>query len=84
MKKATVAEAKAHLSELIGEVAHAGRSVLITKRGRPMAKLVPVEADERPHLANVRGWLNEDDPFFTVIDEIVAERVQHKPRSVDI
>lgn len=84
MKKATVAEAKAHLSELIGEVAHAGHSVLITKRGRPMAKLVPVDADERPHLAKVRGWLNEDDPFFTAIDEIVAERVQHKPRSVDI
>jgi len=84
VKKATVAEAKAHFSELLGEVAHTGRSVLITKRGRPMAKLVPVDADERPHLATVKGWLDEDDPFFTAIDEIVAERALHKPRSVDL
>lgn len=84
MKKATVAEAKAHLSELIGEVAHGGQSVLITKRGRPMAKLVPVDAEERAHLAKMKGWLEADDPFFAAIDEIVAERAQHKPRSIEL
>jgi prevent-host-death family protein len=84
MKKATVAEAKAHLSELIGEVAHGGQSVLITKRGRPMAKLVPVDTEERLHLAKMKGWLDANDPFFEAIDEIVAERVRHKPRSIDL
>lgn len=83
MKTATVAEAKAQLSELIGEVAHAGRSVLITKRGRPMAKLVPVDPPEHPHLAEIKGWLDRDDPFFEAVDEIVAERAQHKPRPLD-
>ena len=83
MKTATVAEAKAQLSELIGEVAHAGRSVLITKRGRPMAKLVPVDMPVRPHLAKVKGWLDKNDPFFEAVDEIIAERAQHKPRPVD-
>jgi prevent-host-death family protein len=83
MKTATVAQAKAQLSELIGEVAHAGRSVLITKRGRPMAKLVPVDAPLRPHPAKVKGWLDKDDPFFEAVDDIVAERAQHKPRPVD-
>jgi prevent-host-death family protein len=83
MKTATIAEAKAQFSELIGEVAHAGHSVLITKRGRPMAKLVPVNSPARPHLAKVKGWLDQDDPFFEAVDEIVAERIQHKPRPVD-
>lgn len=84
MKTATVAEAKAKLSELIGEVAHAGRSVVITKRGRPMAKLVPVDSPDRPHLADVKGWLDNDDPFFDAIDSIVSERAKHKPRPVSL
>lgn len=83
MKTATVAQAKAQFSELIGDVAHAGRSVLITKRGRPMAKLVPVDAQARPHLAKVKGWLDKSDPFFEAVDAIVAARAQHKPRPVD-
>lgn len=80
MKTATVAEAKARLSELIGDVAHGGRSILITKRGRPMAKLVPVDKEARLHPAKVKGWLDRTDPFFEAMDQIVAERAKHKPR----
>lgn len=83
MKIITAAQAKARLSELIGQVAHAGQSVLITRRGRPMAKLVPVDAPARRHPAKVKGWLDKDDPFFDALDGIVAERSRHKPRTVD-
>lgn len=83
MKTTTVAHAKARLSELIGQVAHAGDSVVITKRGRPMAKLVPVGAPARRHPAKIKGWLDKDDPFFDAVDEIVAERGKRKPRAVD-
>lgn len=83
MKTTTVADAKARLSELIGQVAHAGQSVLITRRGRPMAKLVPVDAPTRRHPAKIKGWLDKDDPFFDAVDEVVAERTQHKPRAVE-
>jgi prevent-host-death family protein len=83
MKTATVAEAKARLSELIGDVAHAGHSVVITKRGRPVAKLVPVDASVRLHPAKVKGWLDDDDPFFESLDDIIAERVEHRPRRVE-
>ncbi|HJS87401.1 MAG TPA: type II toxin-antitoxin system prevent-host-death family antitoxin [Acetobacteraceae bacterium] len=38
----TLADAKAHLSELV-ERAAAGESVCITRRGRPVARLVPAE-----------------------------------------
>lgn len=84
MKTTTVANAKARLSELIGQVAHAGDSVVITRRGRPMAKLVPVGAPARRHPAKVKGWLDKDDPFFDAVDEIVAERAKRKPRAVDL
>lgn len=40
MKNVNIAEAKARLSELV-ESAEAGDSVCITRRGKPVAKLVP-------------------------------------------
>jgi prevent-host-death family protein len=76
-----VAEAKKRLSTLLGRVAFGKETIWITRRGRPMAKLVPPEheADE-PGLGAVRGWLSDDDPFFTAVDDIVAARVKHRPR----
>jgi len=85
MRKSTtslnVAEAKRRLSELIGRVAFGHETVLITRRGRPMARLAPVgEATPAPHLADVRGWLDDDDPFLAEVEEIVAGRAGHRPR----
>ncbi len=45
MKRAGIAELKAHLSEHLAAV-RAGDELLVTDRGRPVAKLVPLEADE--------------------------------------
>jgi len=45
-KSVSVAAAKTHLSELLGRVAYGGETVVITRRGRPMAKLVPAELNE--------------------------------------
>jgi prevent-host-death family protein len=36
-------EAKTHLSELVESVASTGEPVVITKRGRPVARLLPAE-----------------------------------------
>jgi hypothetical protein len=33
-------------------------------------------------MANVKGWLEDDDPFFTIIDEIVESRSLHRLRAV--
>ena len=76
-----VAEAKRQFSDLLGRVAYRGETVVITRRGKPMAKLVPpaFQEDAR-HLGNVKGWLDEDDPYFTTLDEIVAARSRHVPR----
>ena len=80
MTSFNVAEAKKRFSDLLARVAFGGESVLITRRGKPMAKLVPVEAPEEAHLDKIEGWLDDDDPFFEVIDEIVANRSRHSPR----
>jgi prevent-host-death family protein len=74
-----VAEAKKHLSELLGRVAFGKEHILITKRGKPMARLVPAE-EEIKHLAEAKGWLDKGDDFFAAIDHIVQIRSQHLPR----
>ncbi len=74
-----VAEAKKHFSELLGQVAYGKKHILITKRGKPMARLVPAD-EPGNHLSNARGWLEDDDPFFDAIDRIIQERAKHVPR----
>ena len=46
MKTVSTAEAKTHLSALLDEVAR-GETVIITKRGRAAARLIPPEAPDR-------------------------------------
>ena len=75
----SVAEAKKHLSELLGKVAFGKERILITKRGKPMARLVPAEQEDN-HLSKARGWLDDNDPFFEGIDQIIRDRKKHIPR----
>ena len=37
-------EFKAHCLALLDEVAETGREIIVTKRGKPVAKLTPIEA----------------------------------------
>ena len=46
MDGVNIAEAKAHLSELV-ERAEAGETVEIMRRGKPVAKLVPIEPTKK-------------------------------------
>lgn len=79
-KTISVAELKRHLSEVLGDVAHGKQIVLVTRHGRPMAQIVPLESVPGS-LADVAGWLDERDPFFTFVNEAVAARKRHVPRS---
>ena len=74
-----LAEAKKHFSELIGKVAYGKDRILITKRGRPMARLIPADHSTK-HLGDVKGWLDENDPFFDEINLIIQDRKKHTPR----
>jgi prevent-host-death family protein len=83
MTRLSVAEAQQHLTDLVEKVAHEGETVLLTDGDRPVAKLIPAGQEEQAgHLANVQGWLEDDDPFFSAIDEIVEARQGHRPRVV--
>lgn len=76
-----IGEAKKHFSALLGEVAYGRKHIVITKRGRPMVRLIPAAENDR-HLSNAKGWLDDDDPFFTVLHRVVGNRSNHSSRTV--
>jgi prevent-host-death family protein len=64
-------EAKTHLSRLVDQVA-AGREIIIAKAGRPVARLVPLEAGPRPKkLGGLKGRIKVPDDFNAPLDDHV-------------
>lgn len=63
MKKVNIHEAKTHFSRLIEEV-NAGEEIIISKAGKPVAKLVPLSDQDRPERkpGALKGkiWIAED------------------------
>ncbi len=80
-KEFSVAEAKKHFSEILSRVGYGREHIMILKRGKPLALLVPPQETFREdHLSKVQGWLEEDDPFFKIMDQISRHRKKHVPR----
>ena len=56
-------EAKTHLSQLVEEAAQ-GQEIIITKSGKPKARLVPLATDTRhlrkPGRGKGKGWIAPD------------------------
>ena len=53
MRKTSVANAKAHFSELVDLAEHKGQRILILRHGKPAAAIVPVDVaseERRPRL----------------------------------
>ncbi len=65
MKSVGTYEAKTHLPRLLSRV-EKGESITITKRGKPIAKLVPADAAEQKDVQQV-------------IEEMLNYRDQHGP-----
>jgi prevent-host-death family protein len=73
MKKAGIREARQNLSVLIEEVKK-GREVIITERGKPVARLAPLEKRSRrpfPDLTEFRKRMPRLDPPLsqTIIED---------------
>lgn len=66
--QSTLAEAKARLSALVSQ-AERGEETIITRHGKPVAKLVPVRPLLRTggELAGAPGWENFDRDQLAVI-----------------
>lgn len=87
MRTVGVAEAKAKLSELLGQVAHRGERIVLQRRGKPVAALVPMEDLERAVGEGRGDWLDSivglcaDSPdLCDTLDAVVAERQAEMPR----
>jgi prevent-host-death family protein len=82
----TVAEAKARLSELLRRAELSGERIVVTRRGKPVAQIVPVTKEEtQPKEDWVRvawGLLAEAPEVFEAIDEIFRDRQNHMPREL--
>jgi prevent-host-death family protein len=79
--KYSVAEAKKHFSELLNRVAYGKERIIIAKRGKPLAMLMPPAAEAgSDHPGKVEGWLENNDPFFKIVNQIVKNRQKHLPR----
>ena len=78
----SIVEAKKHFSNLIGRVAYGKEEIVITKKGKPMALLSPVKENNK-HLSEAKGWLEEGDSFFKIIESIVKNRNAHTPRLLE-
>jgi len=48
MRRASLADAKTHLSALVNEAEHKGRKTIILRHGKPSAAIVPVDVALSP------------------------------------
>lgn len=56
MKKMSVSETKARFLAVANEVSQTGETIVVTKRGKPLIKLVPVKAETpKPFIGRLVG-----------------------------
>jgi prevent-host-death family protein len=66
---------KAHCLRLLDQVARTGEELVILKRGRPVARLVPAR-DGKPWLALRGRGAFTGDPFASVVDRSEIEALR--------
>jgi prevent-host-death family protein len=74
MTTVNVHEAKTHLSQLLARVAE-GETVIIAKAGRPVARLSPIDDDERPLplFGFMAGQISVPDDFDRMFEDEIAD-----------
>jgi len=95
-KRISAAQAKAHFSALVAQVAYGGEHYVIERRGKPLAALVSVDdlqrleelgALSRPRgaLALVGAWREvEERDLDALIADIYAQRARDTGRVVSL
>ena len=73
--KITATAFKARCLRLLDEVSRTGEELVILKRGRPVARLVPAR-DDKPWLALRGRGAFPGDPFAAVVEESEIEALR--------
>ena len=76
MTTVNIQEAKTQLSTLVDRAAH-GETVIISKAGKPMAKLVPLDQpsdrSSKPRLGFMDGQIKVPEDFDRMMEDEIAE-----------
>ena len=70
----SIAQLKAHLSEILGEVQHARAQIVIEKHGKPVAMLVPVAAERPAGLLALVGSFDDEPGYAKALEAAVKGR----------
>jgi prevent-host-death family protein len=74
MRSIAAARFKAQCLKLLDEVAETGETIVVTKRGKPVAKVEPIE--EPPSLKGSVTFLVSDEELIAPIDEVWNAEVE--------
>ena len=80
MRSIQSAEAKAHLSRLLDEVER-GETIVITRHGKPIARLVPETEQRRAKVARFKARIEEfrkSAPKLSIAEILSARHEGHK------
>ncbi len=87
----TITAAKARLSELVNRLIHRDDIIIISKKGKNVAVILPIATyhdlskKDKPDLLSARGALAElDDELDEIVDTIYREREREKGRAVEL
>lgn len=81
----SVADAKKYLSDILGRVTYGKETITITKRGKPVAEIIPVKEGGKPrHIIDVVGKIVAPSDFTKAIEKVIADRKKLKPRLLRI
>lgn len=75
MKTVNIHEAKTHLSRLLDQVSK-GEPFVIAKAGKPIAKVVPIDAEEKKkpqRIGFLKGQIKVPDDFDTMGQKEIEE-----------
>ena len=73
MKSMAISEFKARALRILDEVARSGESVLITRRGKPLARVVPFDEKEKNKPGKLAGTLVFEDDIVSPLGEDMWE-----------